>query len=302
MERPSELSRYQASLEQLRSAARWLMAAAGATGAALVAGLQLTQVSNLQPVPAIVSCVGVGASLTAVLVLLVGAAKVLAEPRPAATEISNTEIAALTSGATALETPSDPLLKWIQEHRTYLLGTASTVTELYTDGFMNAVNVLAELDAGTAKTWRGQERKPGDDADREKVAAAIITAQTQLAMLEDGAHYWATARAYAKLLGHFRTGAIFFVAGILVFVLTPVFTAGPRQVPITSPLPVRVAVTDATLAHWPGGCPNRQDGVAVAGTLEHPEVVLGATQHCPARQIEAGDGLIVIPKIQAPTR
>ena len=144
---PPPRDHFGARSDNLASTLKWLVASAGAIAAAIVAGLQLTSLKNLQPWAAILATVGAVGALTAVGLVLFGAARVLAVDTPTVTELSNAEIDANAENSTDLAAPDrlealPPLLGWVYERRTSLLGDAKTITNLYMDGIVGTGRAL----------------------------------------------------------------------------------------------------------------------------------------------------------------
>jgi hypothetical protein len=301
-------SHYQASLSDLRASLRWLVASSGAVVAVIVTGLQLRDISAIGGVWRVAaSSLAAAAALGIVLGLLVQAARVLTLPRPTATELSNREIeAGAVTSAPRLEPTRDGLVNSILARRTYLLGEAKTVTELYTNEYVASIHALRGLESGQALNWQGRRLDPDSAADRSIVSDALRQAEKRLAMTEDAAHLFQTEEKYRNLLDKFKLGASCFLLALITFALTASPTKPPDRalVPasVAAPVAVRVVVVDASRSGLPKRCTSDEyRGVAVAGNLATPTVALEPTSDCGARIVKPNKGLVVVPIVQPKT-
>lgn len=285
---------FDAALDQLHSALKWLIGGAGATAAVVVAALQLGDLSSLHPVGAVLVA---GAALVAVgvaLTLLVAASRVLTLPQLTATELSNREMAPDVVSRAPGEPMPDELLKWIEERKTYLLGSAESVTDLYRDGLVAPRAALDEVVAGRETEWRGRKLVPGSESE-ELLAREIAHAEERLAHAERAVHFYRSREAYKKVADSFVTGGVVFGVSIAALVLVPVFCQAPAEAPITAPTTVTISIVSPGKANLPSKCAGDHEGVAIGGTWEHPVVMLPDTEGCAGRTFEAGDGVVVTP-------
>ena len=154
---------FRGRVDTLSSTLKWLMASAGAIAAALIAGLQLTSLASRALPAALLGAIAVAVALVCVGKVLVGAGRVLAAQSPTATEISNDEIAAglikpHPGPPTGPDLSSYPLLGWIQDQRSSLLGNARTVTEIIQDQIVGTESATDTLQRGASTTWRNITR------------------------------------------------------------------------------------------------------------------------------------------------
>ncbi len=293
-----ELGRgYVQHAQELRSTARWLAGSAGLAAAALIAGLQLTSVAGLGAVSALAAVGGVVVSLVALGAALLAVSRVLAANRPTVSEISNQEMEAglFPVGGTTQSSPDEKhaLVSWIQERRTSLLGDASTVTALYSDGVVGAGNALRELDAGRDVSHAGRQLSPDDPAAKDWIAGVHQAALARIATVEDAAAFWKTREEYRRLLEK-RWFLWLFVAGVLVFALAPSLSEQSPGPTIQEPSGVTVFLDGTRHADLPAGCESVIEGQAVAGALSEPLVFAPASKGCPALRLQTSDEDVVI--------
>lgn len=278
-------SQFQLSLADLRGSLKWLIAGAGAAATVLLAGTQLKDVTASSPG---LRVAGVAAGVTALLVaviLLVTATRVLATPRLSASELSNLEN----------RNPEAPVVLRIRQQRVHLLGRATTVTELYTQ-YANAINTLQELDAGRSPTWQGAPLT-GASGDRAKVTNAITATENRLATVEDAAQYFSTSLRFNRLVRWFPVAAGLFVASIGVFTFASL-KPNVQSVPITGPVSVKLEVLDRAKSGLPMSCKATElTGVAIAGSLDSPTVVLTPQSGCAAATVTPNPGIVVVPVV-----
>jgi hypothetical protein len=273
---------YAESLETLRSTVKWLVASAGAVAAAIIAGAQLVDYSNRSLCGAVLAATAVAVALTATLLLLARAARILTVPRPTATDLANAEITAgaLDEKRRATGQIGDSKVEWLLANTTYLLAGHSTVSDLL------AAYSGAQADAAT---------NPSDDGARRRV----VELQHQISTVEEAAHYRDTSESYSGLMREFTPGAIAFIIAVLVFAISGLFvkpTPDRPTNPVTEPIPVEV-VDLSPSPGTPTECATR-DGVAIGGTLTTPTVALAPVGHCPAETVVGGKpNLVVIPRI-----
>lgn len=225
----SETSRSaQAALADLRTTVKWLVAGSGAVAASLVAGLQLSRLSGLSPVRAIVAGVAAAVAIGLALALITMAVRVLATPRCTSTELSNLELAdesvtaqmprGPTSAPNPLEASNNALLRWIGANRSRLLGEDDFVTQVVRRE-LNAHKALRSLRAGEAATWEGRNVEPTDAAALATIEQVRDEAGLRLSAVEDALLLHQSQENFAKLLRRFPWGAAVFTVAVIVFAL-----------------------------------------------------------------------------------
>jgi hypothetical protein len=298
---PSPDGHFAARSDNLASTLKWLVASAGAIAVAIVAGLQLTTLKDLQPWAAILATAGAVSALVAVGLVLFGAARVLAVDVPTVIELSNAEIDAnATSGGDLVAQDSleaqPPLLRWLYERRTSLLGDATSITSLYTDGIVGTGRALESLRRNQRYKWGQRDLLPDSASDIAWLDAERAVASSRIERLEAAAGYWQRRDAYQRLIKKIPWTSGLFLAGIFTFSLAPVW--GPADPPsdVKNPVPARIYVQDASTAGVPPSCPAILSGQIVGGSLERPIVVTTPNGPCPALKLAAQDeALIVVP-------
>jgi hypothetical protein len=270
-----------------------MIGAAGAIAAAIVAGIQLTAIANLQPVAAIVAAAGAAVALLAIGSVLLGATRVLAIESPTLTELSNEE---LNAPPAVDGKSSSSLITWVFERRTSLLGDATSITNLYADGVVGAKRALDVLRRGEKSTWADRELDPESASDVAWLEGEYAAATARVGRLEEAAGYWQRRRAYSDLIDKAPMLFTFFILGILVFAIMPVWGRTSLTSEIKAPIPAQIYVRDATAADVPADCPARLSGQIVGGSLDKPIVVTVPTESCPALKLTVqDDALIVVP-------
>lgn len=288
---------FAAKAENLTGTLKWLVAAAGGIAAAIVAGLQLNAIADLHLGAALLAALGAGGALTAVGVFLLRATRVLAIQSPSVTELSNEELAAgvLEPLANLDDKSLPPLLLWVRERRTSLLGDATSITSLYSDGVVGAGRALERLRRGEKSTWANRALDPDSTGDIAWLRAEYAAATARVERLEEAAGYWARREAYLNLIKGAPLLFLVFILGVLIFAVTPVWGRFDEASEIKVPLPAQIYVQDADAAGVPLDCPSTLSGQIIGGTLEDPKVVTIPIGSCPALKLTAHSGLIVVP-------
>jgi hypothetical protein len=289
----------------LRASLQWLVGAAGATAAVIVAALQLGDLRSLPGCAVVLVGIAEVAALTVAIALLLGAARVLTLRSLSATEISNRELQARAVKMSPGQDVNDDVLKWLRTHRSALLGTADSVTDIQTDGLVAALKASDELAAGREVQWQGRNLDPKAPEDRELLARQVASSEQRLTQIAAAVHEWRTRTAYDKLVGKFKVGGWIFGVSVAVMALLPAVVAEEdADVAVTEPMRVTLVVNDAAAAGLEAGCAGRQSAVAIGGTLSHPVVVLNGDADCPPRlfETEEADGdVVVIPAAPEPS-
>jgi hypothetical protein len=295
---PSSPGSFVAKADNLTGTLKWLVAAAGAIATAIVAGLQFTAIANLQPWAAIVAACGATIALVAIGAVLLEATRVLAIQSPTVTELSNEELNAgsLEPSAKLDGKALSPLITWVLERRTSLLGDATSITSLYADGVVGARRSLDRLRRGEKSKWGSRELDPESASDLAWLEAEYAAATARVERLEEAAGYWQRRKAYSDVIDRAPWWFSLFIIGILVFAIIPVWGRSSVTAEIKDPLPAQVYVRDANVAGLPSDCPATLSGQIVGGTLAAPIVVTVPTGSCPALKLTAeDDALVVVP-------
>jgi hypothetical protein len=275
-------SHYGVALETLGSTVKWLVAAAGAVVAAIVAGAQIVDYSKRNLLGAGLAALAVVIALSLTIFLLVRAAKILTVPRPTVIDLANAELpsGALDPRLRQSGQVSDPNIVWLLGRKPYLLGPYDTVTDLL-------------------KAYDSAATQVHDNARDENAQRSLSDLRQRIGTVEEAAHYRDMSNAYNKLLREFRKGAAWFIAAVVVFSVSGLLGKDAPEKPsnpVTKPIPVRVLVTD-TLRPTPAPCRDR-GGVAVGGTLTSPTVVMPPAGECAAATLTPQQpGAVVIPQL-----
>lgn len=298
----SQVDYFELKTENLAGTLKWLVASAGAIAVAVVAGLQLTSLQDLRLGAALIAVFGAVLALSSVGFVLFGAARVLALNAPTIIELSNRE---LVLGLLQSNSPAfmekigaeEPTLKWVYERRTQLLGESRSITELYTDEFVGSGRALAALERKESYALAGRNLRPEEPSDVAWVKAKRTQAKAYIQQIEAAVAYQQRLEAYQRLVKRIQGLAIWFVAGIIVFALTPVVGLAPKSTEFTQPVPARIHVLEAQVAGVPQGCPATLKGQIVGGSLQSPVVVTEPVGTCPAlRLTDHPEALIVVPE------
>jgi hypothetical protein len=267
---------YGPALDTLRGTIKWLVASAGAVAAAIIAGAQVVDYSDRSLWGAGLAAGAVAAGLALTLLLLGRAANILTIPRPTATDLANAEIKADAADEHRRLSGqiSDPDVEWLLARTTYLLGGHDTVSDL-----------LAAYTAAQAAA----AANPGDDAAQR----SLTRLNQHIGTVEEAAHFRDMSKGYNTLMRQFPCGAAAFVIAAIVFAVSGLLTKPAAEPMITQPLSVEV--NDISPEASP--CSTRS-GVAIAGTLTAPTVVMPSTEACPAATfVDEQPNIIVIPQL-----
>lgn len=281
-------SHYGPALENLQSTVKWLVAAAGAVVAAIIAGAQLVNYSDRDLWGAGLAALAVVVALSLTIVLLVRTAKILTVPRPTVIDLANAEIPAGALDKDRRETGqiSDPDVLWLIARKPYLLGTYETVTDL-----------LKAYDADARKVHNNASDAGAGDASDSEARQLRSDLRQRINTVEEAAHYRDMSNAYKSLLRQFRSGAAWFIVAVVVFSVSGLLRKEAPEKPlnpVTKPIPVRVFITD-TAGPTPPQCRDRA-GVAVGGTLTSATVVMPPAAGCAAATLAPQQsGAVVIP-------
>lgn len=281
-EQPSALlvTHFDRQIDTLRGTLKWLIASGGAVVAAIVAGAQLTDFSKRSICGNFLAGSSIAMGLILAFALLAATATILTIPRPTLTDLDNSEI---NSGGRSAEKReagdiTDPVMLWIYERSSYLLGPFDNIGPLFTR--------FRELTPATQDTPTDNQR------------SELAKIRSTVDLLESAAHFCKVDLAYTKLMRRFKIGCGIFALAVVVYALSGLATKDeiPR---ITSPVPVRVIAPAAS----PSDTCTDRTGVAIAGDIESPTVMLPPAGKCPAKKLEVDGnqgGVIVIPLVPIP--
>ncbi|WP_265445737.1 hypothetical protein [Flexivirga meconopsidis] len=208
-----------AALADLRSTVKWLVGAAGGTAVVLVGGLQLTRLHDLGTWRGIVSAAAAAVAIGLALWLLTAAARILAVPRPSATEISAAEINAGSLDPDDPEPMSDDTVRWVRNHAETLLAGERTVTDLCSQRAL-AQEALGALRRGQQPQWHGRPVSATDLRAAQQIAAALHDTDAALVALEDAVHHYRCQEKLAALLAWLPWAGTVFVIAVIVFAIS----------------------------------------------------------------------------------
>lgn len=209
-------------LGELRSSTKWLIASSGATAAALVAGVQFSSFRRLSGWPAILAATCLAVAIIGALWLLYRAAKILTIPRPTVSGLVHKEI----NDPSLLEEPRDELpkdahLKWVYEHRDWLLDGAPSINKVYSD-MVAARKAIASLQQRKSSQWNERQLDPEDVHDQVEIQTIYSLTRTRLEAMEDALHYHLTYKEFNKLMRCFPPLGFIFVAAVVGFAIAPI--------------------------------------------------------------------------------
>jgi hypothetical protein len=290
-------------LSELRASLKWLVAAAGAVAAVLVAGIQLKDLpaGNIASGALWVAGAATLIALLLVFAFLRAAVGVLTLPRPTASDLTKREQRSNISEVQAFGSAeiSDPLVRSLYMQKSYLFSESESIADLYENDYVRARNALKELEEGNDTTWKSRPLKP-IETEKAALRATLERSQKQLPILESVAHLELTRSEYRRLINRFPAFGVIFVAAICVFTVAS-HPSPQRGAAITSPANVRVTVVDRSKAGLPPECRDYTlPGVAVGGTWDKPTVITQSTPQCPSRLIEQGNGILAQPLLAVP--
>lgn len=277
---PSALlvTHFDRQIDTLRGTLKWLIASGGAVVAAIVAGTQLTDFSKRGVLGNFLAGGSITVGLILAFALLLGTAKILTIARPTLTDIANVEEneGLIDDRNLAIVEIKNLLMKWIYEREGYLLSPFPKVRPLYLE--------FTKLTSATQSTLTEDEK------------SQVADIRNKVDLLESAAHFRIVDLAFTKLMRRFRIGCAIFVVAVILYAVSGLFTKSdiPR---VTSPIPVRVIPLNVNPSDT---CADRI-GVAIAGDIDSPTVMLPPAGKCPAAKLEGGhEDVIVIPLVAPP--
>jgi hypothetical protein len=253
------------SVIKTQEASKWISGAFAAIGAVLLGGLQLNAVGTLsfdKPVASGVALLTMTTALVTVGLVLARAANVLVPPLVTLPELVRRELRARSASSQGEDFwVSDFLLRSIRSERGSLLQSGATGPhDLYEK--LTRARALGE----------GQAEPLERDAKR----------------LTDFAGLRMTQHHYQQLVGSLLLGGALIALCVVLFSWAVNSSEDKPEARVTQPLAVRVILTGAAqslpTAKLRPSCAAQRDltGVAVAGELREPEVVIPPTSLCPA--------------------
>lgn len=285
------------STAELKSAAKWLVAASGSIAALLVAGMQLKDM-RLAGWPVALAATGSAlVALGAVGVVLWTAISVLATPRSTLTQLAEQDRA--DNGMYPLLRDADPksplIYHLVIERKLELLGPKrDAIVQLETDR-----SAAYRFLFGAQKVEiGGRDYDPLVKGDVSAVQGQSLDLAQRIERVLDAAEHWEVRRRFSRLTSMGAIAGGVFVVGILGFVwLTSTPVRSPK---LTQPIPVVVVTPSAmgqleALGLAPECAGQKLKGTAVGGTLEMPVVVIEGTSTCPPQRIGPSKHLVVLP-------
>jgi hypothetical protein len=261
----------------MQDTTKWLLTAAAALGAVLLAGLQFSDLGRLRPwgVAFTTALVGSGLALLGVGVILWRASRLLTFHIDSFREVlAEAEQAERRHGVRHAEMVSE-LINSVEGEAAFLYrGVAKDRRELFRE-LREVTQQLYQLRRTPASITPSQEELA--------VKARVDELSAATTRVVEYADYWLTRQDFRRLLWWLYGAGALIAVGIVMFATA--ITHDDHAVPITQPMPMQVFLTDegskvigqqldcsiAVLA-----------GQAVAGDLREPEIVVAAKPPCRA--------------------
>jgi len=266
---------YAGAVEQLRAAAKWMIAAFGGVGSALIAGTQLKSLAGVTGTPLIETCVSIGVGLIGVAAAIFVTSNVLM-PISAST------------GALAAELEFKPVRDVVQRDDSLLRGLADDLPAL-----INEMGISLETANGA---YAAMAADPNDQHLRD----AYDTAEKHRQLVEETVGDLVDYGIFLQVRKRFETarrvmalGALFAAAGAIGFVHFANPTAAKSKAPMVRPAITSVPMTRLDLTtdgrqvlRGALGRRCRLGLVRVAvigGTISSPEILTFSRPGCRAR-------------------
>ncbi|MGX7825673.1 hypothetical protein ACTG9Q_11330 [Actinokineospora sp. 24-640] len=290
-------------LESIRSAARWLVAAAAAMAAVIMAGLQVSAVTKIDG-PASRMVVAVAAAVLGAMAagwILVRAARVLVSPAWTLGKLTGLERTRpdhwrehpinreLQGSKSLLTTGRELVLGEIYRAQRELFVATTTLQET------GSVTVSTSLSPSTSA------RSPivydaNSDTDERRLRQRLDTVTEIAGRIAETANLAETRQRYHTLVRDLRIAGVLLIACLLTFVLA---SAPANGAPVTTPLKVELrfvpdqdALAEADL---PRGCAGLSvEAIALGGTLEEPVVTSVQKPACALSQKRVPTGIATI--------
>ena len=276
----SGASGYGEAVADLRGSAKWLIAAGAGIATALVAGLNLRNVTLLD-LPLwrqVVAGVAVCLAYALVVLLVLRAGRVLSVVRETLNDLAHRELEA--GGVTSrprLEPLADPVVQFVLDRKSDLL--------------MGEESLSAFHARVTARHRSQQSSGPVPEPAGTAAGDPFIVDR-----VEDAALYYRTKVAFDALWSWLAGASAIFLVALLVFV----WASTPRRQPprVVVPLAVDLQVLDYDEAGLSRDCPSTISGVAIGGPLARPDIVTLPLPNCPSLRIPASKGVLAIPFVR----
>jgi hypothetical protein len=285
-------------LESTQSATRWLVGAAAAVLAVLLAGVRLSTLGQLgaeQPIRLAIAILACAVGLAAVGTILVLAARVLISPGWTLSRLAHLEVTGgwqdhwlrpVLEGQRGLLTPDDALrpARLYRRHRRLLVAWF----QLHDRG---ATTLPDDLDTDRPTTQRSYAVANDEDMTRLRHRLDVTTLITERVVT--AANLAQARRRYRRLVQALPFLGALPVVAIPVFAWATTVEPEPR---VSAPTPVRVqfAAEPALLqrAGLPAGCAGREvDAIAVGGSLLQPIVVSTGDPWCVLHRVRITSAL-----------
>lgn len=290
-------------LESIRSAARWLVAAAAAVAAVIMAGLQVSAVTKIDG-PASRMVVAVAAAVlgaTAAGWILVRAARVLVSPAWTLGKLTGLE-------RTQPERWREhPINRELQGSKSLLTtGRELVLGEIYRAQreLFVATTTLQETGSATVSTSLSPSTSAcspvvydaNSDTDERRLQQRLATVTEIAGRIAETANLAETRQRYHTLVRDLRIAGVLLIACFLTFTLA---SAPADGAPVTTPLKVELrfvpnqdALAEADL---PRGCAGLSiEAIALGGTLEEPVVTSVQKPSCALSQKRVPTGTATI--------
>jgi hypothetical protein len=290
---------FAATLLNLRDTVKWMIAAASAVAAVLVAGLQIRHLGDLtasSPLRLAGAATSALVALSLALAVVAAAVRVLAVPRLSVRDLSARERkAGVPASQERLEPLKDKLVQRLLERRTYLLGRHESINDFYRE-YVKIQGAQQQLNGGEISQYGNRTFDPDTIEDRIALASLVHQAQRDAERLETAAQLSLAEMRFQRLADRFTPGGVLFAAAVLAFAW---LTSTPQNsLEVTKPTPVLLYIKDAAEAGLSPDCHIAElHGIAVGGTFLQPDVVTQATPDCASSVIRGGAGVVVVPVI-----
>ncbi len=261
-------------IDSLRTTAKWLIAAFAAVGAALLAGVQLTELGQARPVHT--AAIGFGVAMAGVATAIFAASDVL-RPR------------SLTPGQLPRSHTTQALRDAVRDDHSLLEGKAESLDDL--------VNALVEDRKNADTAWAAQDAELEDSPSRIAALRAeerLVAIQDLVDRLSEFGLYLATSRAFTRARVAIVAAAVACAAGAATFSYA---TSRPadRAVP-TAPQLVTLRLNSDRSESLSSALGTQCDlravaAIQVAGSLREPEVVTLPQEGCTAQRFVLTDAV-----------
>jgi hypothetical protein len=289
---------------ELRTTAKWLVAASASIATLVIAGLQLGDLPILRASEwwiTLLAVLAASAVIVAVGRTLYQAAAVLAASRPAIDELRGLErVDWKNYPAPRLEPPANELIKYlVVDRRQELLGQGrDSIADLAED----LQGVRRIVDKGGAATIRGRRYNSSDPRDLVALKALREDLERRMRHISAAAGWYEIKLRYREMTNGLRWNGVTFVVGAIGFAL--LITLPPSRKLVDGPVQAEITVPSEKAAKSAGldkRCAGKiLSGVIVGGTLDLPIVVTRPKDDCGAHRVNNTRDLVVIPIADKP--